>query len=286
MKDNRMVVISTDCVCDLPLAYRKKYQIPIMYYYIQTEVARFQDTFEMTSDDLIEYIEKDGRRAYSSSSTVEEYYRFFMDLRAKTQKPIIHICMAQYVSSAYEIASKAAENVENVYVVDSGHLSGGMGIMVLAAAEMAERGAVCEVILAELNRLKKMVSSSFIVNSTECLMRNGKIDKGVAQLCDFFRIHPILKLKDSAMKPVGFRIGSRYSFARSYIRSTLRKKDKIDAGIVFLITAGCSYEFQEFLKEELSKCMDWQQIVVNEASATISCNCGSGAFGILFVQKP
>lgn len=285
MKDSRMVVISTDCVCDLPAELRHRYQIPVMYYYIQTEDARFQDTFEMTSGDLIEYIEQDGKRAYSSCSPVEEYHQFFSELRKKTAKPIIHICMAKNVSSAYANASKAAEDMEDIYVVDSGHLSGGMGIMVLSASEMAERGAVCEVILAELERLKSKVSSSFIVNSTECLMRNGKINKRVAEFCDFFKVHPILKLKDSYMKPVGVRIGSRHTFARSYIRSMLRKKDKVVSDIVFLITAGCSYEFQEFLKEEISKYVEWKQIIINDASATISCNCGSGAFGILFVQK-
>ena len=192
MKDSRMVVISTDCVCDLPLEIRQKYQIPVMYYYIQTEDARFQDTYEMTSGDLIEYIEQDGKRAYSSCSSQEEYHQFFCELRAKTSKPIIHICMAKNVSSAYATALKAAEDLEGIHVVNSGHLSGGMGIMVLKALEMAERGAVCEVILAEMERLRERVSSSFIVNSTECLLRNGKINKRVAEICDFLKVHHIL----------------------------------------------------------------------------------------------
>ena len=117
-------------------------------------------------------------------------------------------------------------------------------------------------------------------------MRNVKINKRVAEVCDFLKVHPILKLKDSAMKPVGVRFGRKHAFARSYIRSMLRKKDRVVSDIVFLITAGCSYEFQEFLKEEISKYVKWKQIIVNDASATISCNCGSGAFGILFVRKP
>ncbi len=285
MRDSRMVLISTDCVCDLPDEYINKYQIPMMYYYITTEAARFQDTFEMTSGDLIEYIEQDGKRAHSGCSSMEEYRQFFLKLREATDKPIIHICMARGVSSAFEFAGKAAEGIEQVYVVDSGHLSGGMAIMVLAAVEMAERGAVCEVILAELEKLKSQVSTSFIVNSTECLALNGKIDERIARLCDFFRVHPILTLQDSQMKVAGVGFGSQQTYARSYIRKTLRKKNKIVPDIVFLITAGCSYEFQEFLKEEISQRVEWQRIIVNAASATISCNCGSGAFGILFMEK-
>lgn len=285
MKDSSMVLISTDCVCDLPNELRQKYHIPMMHYYIHTEEARFQDNLEMISADLFEYMDEDGKRTHSSCASKEEYRLFFAELRKATTKPIIHICMAKNVSAAYATASEAAAEMEEVYVVDSGHLSGGMGIMVLTAAEMAERGAVCEVIIAEMESLKNQVSSSFVVNSTECLRRNGKLNKRISSFCEFFRIHPVLKLKDSSMKPAGIKFGSRYTFARSYIRSTLRKKEKIVTDIVFLITAGCSYEYQNFLKEEISKSIKWKQIIVNEASATISCNCGAGAFGILFVRK-
>lgn len=279
------VMVSTDCVSDLTQEILDRYKIPLMYYYVKTEEARFQDTREMSSDNLIEYIEQDKKRAFSSCASVEEYREFFNGLLKKTNAEIIHICMAQHVSNGYAFAVEAAADMERVHVVDSGHLSGGMGFMVLTAADMAERGAGCELILAELERMREKVSSSFIVNSTECLYRNGKIGKGVDTLCSIFSLHPILQLQQSHMRPVGVRIGSKKRFARSYIRWVLRHSDDIMTDMVFLITAGCSYEFQQFLKKELEKHMKFRQIILNEASATISCNCGSGAFGVLFMRK-
>lgn len=279
-----IVLVSTDCVCDLTKELQELYQIPMMYYYIRTKEARFQDTKEITSDELIEYIEGDRQRASSKSASVEEYEQYFESIGKKAEGAIVHICMAQYVSEAYENASKAAEKFKEVYVVDSGHLSGGMGIMVLAAADMAKRGACVELILEELDNLKEKVSTSFIVNSTECLYRGGKISEKVHSFCKLFSLHPILQLCESRMIPVGVCIGSQQRFARAYIRRTLRKKN-IVKDIVFLITAGCSYEFQEFLKEEIKKWVHWDVIIVNQASATISCNCGSGAFGVLFLTS-
>lgn len=278
------VLVSTDCVCDLPKQLREKYHIPIMYYYIRTKEARFQDTREITSDELIEYIEGDKKQAKSRSASMEEYKEHFEMLRKKTRGVIIHISMAKYVSEAYDNASKAAEEFKDIYVVDSGHLSGGMGIMVLTAADMAKRGACAEMILEEMESMREKVSSSFIVNSTECLYRGGRISENVHNFCKLFSLHPILKMSESKMKPVGICIGGQQRIARAYIRRTLRKKN-IVKDIAFLITAGCSYEFQEFLKEEIQKRVQWDVIIVNEASATISCNCGSGAFGILFLTS-
>lgn len=283
--DSSMVLIATDCVCDLPEELKQRFQIPMMHYYIHTEEARFRDNTEILSSDLLEYIGKDGKRAYSSSAEAEEYRNFWEQLREKNKNPIIHICMADKVSAAFSTASKAAEDLEEVYVVDSGHVSAGMGIMVLTAAWMARQGATCEVILAQLEQQKSRVSTSFVLNSTECLCRNGRINKRMSAFWDFFKLHPVLKLKDSMMKPVGIVIGNRNYFARSYIRRTLRRREKIVTDIVFLITAGCSYEYQEFLKKEISKDIKWKQIVVNEASATVACNCGAGAFGVLFLRK-
>lgn len=280
------VLISTDCVSDLTLEQKERYQIPVMHYYIHTEEARFQDTTEMTSDDLIEYIELDGKHAYSNCASVEEYRDFFEKLRKRTSAPIIHICMARYVSDAYDTASQAAADMEGIYVVDSGHLSGGMGLMVLAAADMAECGAVCEVILKELEELRERVSTSFIVDSTECLYRNGKIGRRIAFLCDFFSLHPVLKLKNSRMCVAGIFPGSqRHLVAKYYINKTLLKSGEVERGMAFLITAGCAYEFQQYLKEEIESRKEWDRLVLNEASATISCNCGSGAFGLLFVKR-
>lgn len=279
------VLVTTDCVSDLTVELREKYQVPVMHYYVQTQEARFQDNTEISSDGLIEYIEVEGKKAYSSCASVEEYRRFFEKQKNNSNRKIIHVCMAKYASDAYATATEAAQDMEDVYVVDSGHLSGGMGIMVITAADMAKRGAPCEVILEELERLRTKVSSSFVVNSTECLYRNGKMGSRIHNICESLALHPIIKLKDSRMCVAGICVGGPQRFAKAYLRRMLRDKKEIVPDMVFLITAGCTYEFQQFLKQEMEERVPWKKIYVNVASATISCNCGSGAFGVLFVRR-
>lgn len=281
---NSMAMISTDCVCDIPKSYQKKYNIQMMYYYVQTEEARFQDIKEISSDSLLEYI-KEGKKAYSGAAPKEEYVAFFQSLKEKHKGPIIHICMAQHVSIAYEVASEAALEFKDIHVVDSGHLSGGMAILVLMAADMAQRGASCELIIEELQRVREKVSSSFSVASTAALYRNGRIGKKVFLICNALLLHPILNLHDSKMSPAGICIGKPKHFAKTYLRWALRKKNTINTDIVFLITAGCSYEFQDFLKEEMLRRVPFKKVVINNASGTICCNCGAGAFGVLFVRE-
>ena len=53
---------------------------------------------------------------------------------------VIHINIGMGFSSCYQNAKLAAEEVPAVYVVDSRNLTVGHGMLVLAAAEAAERG--------------------------------------------------------------------------------------------------------------------------------------------------
>ncbi len=83
----------------------------------------------------------------------------------------------------------------------------------------------------------------------------------------------------------GVAFGSRRFFSRGYLRWALRKPKKIVPDIAFLISVGCSYEFLESVKQEMQRRVPWKKIVINDASAAISANCGVGAFGVLFLRK-
>lgn len=280
------VIIATDCISDLPKEVIEKYNISTMYFYIRTEEARFQDTFEMTSDNLIEYIEVDGKKAYSGCASEEEYYEYFKKLqKGDDSATVVYICVSGHVSKACENSMAAAARLNNVFVVDSGHLSAGTGLMAVVAADMAQCGASAEMIIEEVKGMSKKVSTSFIVDSTECLYRNGQISRVVYTLCKMFSLHPILKMADGRLRPAWICVGKKQRFARAYLKWVLKHKEDIVTDRAFLITAGCSYEFTQFVKGEVESQISWDNIITNSASATISCNCGSGTFGLLFMRK-
>ena len=82
---------------------------------------------------------KRGKQVQSVAPTVENYEEFFAEQLTKAQH-VVHIAMAQKVSIGYANALEAAKAFDNVIVIDSGHLSSGMGLMVLQAAKYAQNG--------------------------------------------------------------------------------------------------------------------------------------------------
>lgn len=283
--EDKKVLISTDCTSDLTPELREKFGISVMYCYVITEEGRYQDTNEMTSDNLLEYMEEEKKEAFSDVASIEEYKEYFEGLRKKTTGPIVHISMARYVSNAYNIALEAAADMDNVFVVDSEQLSGGLGLVVLKAADLAARGASLTLLLKEIQRSGEHIFSSFVAETTRYLYKNGNIKKGVHTLCRILGIHPVLKLKRSRLVLGNLGYGSKRSSARRYIRWALRGKKRINMDMVYLIASGHSYEYLEALKKEIKRRVPFRKIIVNDASAAISANCGPGAFGIIYERK-
>ena len=282
-KQKKPICITTDCVCDIPKAWVEKYKIPMMSYYVVTDQGKFCDLKEINSDNLLFYLEDKEHHAHSEPASVEEYEKFFADALEEAEQ-VIHISMASNSSQGWQMAQSAAKGFDHVIVVDSGHLSSGMGLMVLYAAKMAQEKKTVEEILATLKELKSHVSTSFIVPTIQTLHRNGHVGKGISALCEAMEIEPILYLTQSKIKLLGVEVGSYEHAAHRYIRRQLRRSKKIDKRLLFITHAGCTMKQQQEIAAEVKKYVEFERVVFQKASATISSNCGLGAFGLLFLK--
>ena len=279
------VVISTDCVCDLPQKLVDRYSIPLMYYYVQLGEARFQDINEINSDSVLEYLSKGEKEVNTTCASVEEYRAFFKKISENDRKTVIHITIADHVSMGYQYATEAAESFANVQVIDSGKISGAMGLFVLVAADLAQKGATKDIILQRLRGLGEQINCSFTMSSAQCREYNKKLNKVLIGVMEILSIHPIITLKNSGFSLAGLCFGSKERRAVRYINRRLRNKDKISDEVLFLVFAGCDYEVRMRIEEEARKLVDWKNVYVLRASATISCNSGAGTFGMAFLNK-
>jgi len=280
----KKIQITTDCVCDLPKEFLEHYGISTMYCYVHTDKGRFCDINEITSDNLLEYLSVDGGKAKSQTASVEEFETFFSDALGIGEQ-VIHVTTAQKVGSGYKIATIAAQGFGNVTVVDSGHLSSGLGLMVMRAAHLVKRGMTVEKIVKDLEVMKNKISTSFIVPSAESLYRNGKISYNVKKICEIFNLHPVISLKKSRFALAGIKSGSMKKAYTEYIRQNFKGKKNIDTSILFITYAGCNSKQLKEFKEEVLKYQKFERIEFQKASATISSNCGLGAMGVLYIKK-
>jgi len=279
----RPLMITTDSVCDLPAALLERLGISVCPYFVRTGRGRFLDGKEMEADALLVYLEKGGKGA-SESPDVADYEAFFARKLTEAQN-IIHITMAKNSSEGYRRAGEAARSFENVTVLDSGHLSSGMGLAVLYAAHMAGEDAAPDKIIEMVEDLRGRISTSFVMESTRMLYRSGRISREVSGLCNALLLHPVIALRKSRMTVGGILVGNYTDVTRKYVRRTLKNPRTIDRRILFLTYAGMDEKSLDRIEELVEQYCPFERIYRQKASSSISSNCGPGSFGLLFMRK-
>lgn len=279
-KKKMFLLVSTDSVSDLPQELTERARVAVMPYRVVTEGGEFIDGQETGTDGVLAYI-RSGRRAHSESPSVAEYEAFFAEQLTKAQC-VIHLTMSGKVSKGYGNALEASESFDNVEVIDTGHLSSGMGFIVLQAAEYAAGGMSQEAVIEGIQRMRSQVRTSFIVDDTEYLLRAGRISPRINTICKAFMVHPVLVLKNSKMMVGAIMIGTKKTVWRKYIESVLGNAGRIDKKLLFITHAGLSNEELQEIEKTVRKKVNFDQIIYQKASPAISINCGMGAFGLLF----
>lgn len=277
------LMVTTDSVCDLPETLKKEFNLSVCPYYVCTEKGRFLDELELTADELLYHVEE-GEDGFSQPPEVEDYEKFFAEKLTEAQN-VLHITMAKHASDGYFHALEAAKSFDNVTVIDSGHLSSSLGLIVLYAAYMAEHHASKEEIIKTVNGLRNYISSAFIINSTHRMCKAGLISKKIQILCDALLLHPIIVLRKSKMVVGSMELGNFPHAAKKYVRRVLKDTRNIDRRILFITYAGLDEEKLRYIEKLVRQYCPFERVYLQKASSAIASNCGQGSFGLLFMKR-
>ena len=280
----RKIAITADCICDLPKDLLERFHIRLMYCYVHTNEGRFCDLFEISSDSLLAYLQKEGNHSHSSTADPSEYEYFFSRTLSEAEH-VIHTTATTNLSGAYPNATQAAKTFDNVTVIDSAHISSGHGLMVLHAARLAEEGHSVDEICQALDEFRERVFSNFLVPGTATLHRNGKVSGAVHRLCTALNLHPVLSMNRNRLGLCWIESGNMQRVVRQYIRKLFKHGRQIDTRILFVTYAGCSVKQIDEIVATVGRYITFDEIVLQKASATVSSNCGIGTFGLMFVRK-
>ncbi len=280
----QLLMITTDSVSDLPAQFVERYQIVVNPYHVLTEDGEFLDGEEIETDGVLEYLTHSDGRVHSEAPDASCYEAFFAEQLTRAQH-IIHISMAKEASRGYTNALEASGSFDNVTVVDSGHLSSGMGLIVYYAAQAAATGMSAEGVLREIERMKEKTKTGFVVENTEYLARSGRIPAKVHMICETCMLHPVIILKKSRMTVGAIHMGTRDRVWKKYIRQALRSPSRIDRKILFITYAGLRPQELDEIAARVREIVQFENVIYQKASPAISTNCGPGTFGLLYMVK-
>ena len=275
------IAITTETTCDLSPEQIAKNDIKVLPLTVILGEKSGLDGIDITPQDIFDYAENHKDLPRTSAVNEVTYEDFFKRVQ-KDYDAIIHIALSSGLSSSCENATNVSKRMKNVYVIDSLNLSTGIGLQVLYACELRDKGLSPEEIVKKVEARRSSVQASFFVNTIDYLYKGGRCSKVAAFGAIVLRIKPqILVQRDGTMVPGSKYFGRKTQACKAYCEDVLKKFNNPDKSIIFITHTHANEEVVEVARNILKE-RGFTNIVETYAGATITSHCGQGTLGILY----
>lgn len=187
------IKITSDSTCDLPSDLLQKYNIDIIPFQIEKGGKLFRDGVNIFPEDIFKHVDAGGTICTTSAVNPDEYKLFFEQF-ASQYEALVHINLGSGFSSCYQNAFLAAQEFENVFIVDSKNLSTGHGHIVMEAAIKAEEGYSPDDILEHLAGIIPKVRASFLLDRLDYMVKGGRCSSIMALGANLLRLKPCIEV--------------------------------------------------------------------------------------------
>lgn len=278
------VKIISDSTCDLSPELIEKYDISIVPLIVMKDGQEFYDGVTITPADIFAHVASGGSLCSTAARSVVVYQEMFAKY-ADQYDGIIHINIGSGFSSSYQNACIAAEEFENVRVVDSGNLASGQGHVVMKACELAQTAKDMDELKEQLDAYCPRVEASFVLDRLDYMVKGGRCSGAAALGANLLNLKPCIEVKDGKMTVVKKYRGHIEKCLASYIKDRLDNREDLDQSRIFLTHTDVTDASLNAAYDAINKYGSFDELYETVAGCTISCHCGPGTLGIMLVRK-
>ena len=278
------IKILSDSTCDLSAQLLQQHDITLVPLTVIKNGQEFKDGVTITPADIFAHVAAGGELCSTSANSVGEYTDLFEKYTAEYDGVLV-ITIGSGFSSCYQNACIAATDYDNVKVVDSMNLSTGQGLVVLEAVRLAKECASLEELQEKVQAFTAKVEASFLVDKLNYLVKGGRCSAAAALGANLLNLKPCIEVRDGKMVVVKKYRGSYSKCLASYVKDRLAERDDLTRDTLFVTKTSVSEEEYSAVMEAVGQYGNFAQTYETLAGCTVSCHCGPGTLGVLFVRK-
>lgn len=275
------IKIITDSTADLPQELYDKYDIEVLPVLINFGEESYLDRVDMNVDKLLERMDEEEELPTTGQIIPNRFIECYEKYLNEGYK-ILTILMSSAMSGTYQSACIAKEAIESddIFIVDSKNIAPALGILVLKACMLLEKGYDIVKIAEELEKEKNKVETRVCFESLDNLIRGGRISKTAGMVGTVLGVKLILNIKDGLMSVKDKVRGSKKALRKII---TDLESSELDYDVpVFLV-----YASEIEIKKELIDYLESNNIKYIECplGATVCIHSGPNCCGLVFLTK-
>lgn len=282
-----MVKIISDSTCDLSQELLEKYEVSILPLHVILGDRECEDGVNISPDEIYSWSDENKTTPKTSAPALDQAMELLRPyVESKTE--VVCFAISEEMSSSANVMRLAAEELEGeklVHIINSANLSTGIGLLVIEAAQMAQKGKSAAEIEAAVEQLKPYVRASFVVDTLIYLHRGGRCSGLAALAGGALRLHPKIVVEAGKMSPEKKYRGKMEKVVMDYVHDQEDAIKKAKPERVFITHSGCDQETIQMVYDYLKELGHFEEILVTRAGGVISSHCGPGTLGVLYIAE-
>ena len=276
----RIIVDSTT-----DLAPELRGQVEIVPLTVNFGTEEYIDGITITHEEFYSKLIESDVLPTTSQATPAAFAEVFEEVAAAGDSAVV-ITVASQLSGTCQSARIAAEEYDNIYVVDSGSVTLGAGILAEYALRCACSGKTASEIAALLEKKKEDICLIAMLDTLEYLKKGGRISAAVAFAGGLLNIKPVVNVKDGVINMLGKARGSKQG--NNLLVQEIEKTGGIDFDMPILL--GYSGLSDALLKKYITDSAPlWENGIdtlrYTSIGSVVGTHAGPGAIAAAFFHK-
>jgi DegV family protein with EDD domain len=274
--------VVADTTSYLPPELIEQHDIHLVSLYVGIEGEQDRESDIDDLEGFYERLRVSDQTVTTSQPSVGDFIAVYEPLLAQDRE-IVSIHLSSGISGTYESAMQARERLtaegkggERIVVCDSRTGCGGMGLMILAAANATEKGAKAAEAKARAEAVREELKIWFAVDTLDYLRRGGRIGAARHWIGTTLKIKPILTLEDEITPIERVRTRSR-SIERLIDYARQRQEAGADAWVVQHVQ---DPENAQRLVDACKPVFGKDPVFTSEIGPVIGAHVGPGLLGV------
>lgn len=274
-------IITTESGSDLPKEYVDRYNVQIIPMHVTMGNETMPDgSFEV--EKAFQFYDETGTLPKTSGTTPDDNMKKFTEIREKyPEAHIIHIGYSAVTTVSFNAAHIAAEDFENIHLVDAKNVTLGLSSIVIATAQFIDDNpeVTPEEIIAYVEDVRDRTRLVFLPKTLLYLKAGGRVSNLAFHGANLLKLHPTIVLEDGYLVSGKKYRGSFERCLNKMLTDYFTENDIDPATVLVCGAPGVTDAHKEtvfnYLAENNVPSQNWYQ-----TGAVISSHGGPGAIGI------